>query len=58
MSTNDDYEKIFALKPIPRDERVKQVRWLKPEARKRINKMVKEGSIPRKSTLNQRKSTT
>ena len=58
MSTNDDYEKIFALKPIPKDERMRQVRWFKPEVKKRMNKLVKEGILPRKSSVKRGQSST
>ena len=58
MSKNDDYEKIFALKPIPKDERMRQVRWFKPEVKKRMNKLVKEGILPRKSSVKRGQSST
>ena len=58
MSTNDDYEKIFALKPIPKDVRMRQVRWFKPEVKKRMNKLVKEGILPRKSSVKRGQSST
>ena len=56
--TKDDYDKIFALKPITKDERMQQLRVLKPETKEKLRKMKKKGLIPRQSTLNQRKSTT
>ena len=43
------FEEQFALKPIPKDDRVKQVRWIKPEARKRLIKMLKDKRIESKN---------
>lgn len=43
---NKDYEKIFALKPITKDERMKQLRVLKPETKAKLRAMkrrVKDG---------------
>ena len=54
----DDYDKIFALKPITKDERMQQLRVLKPETREKLRKMKKKGLIPRQSTTKRRQSTT
>ena len=56
--TKDDYEKIFALKPIAKDERMQQLRVLKPETLERLRKMKKEGLIPHQSSSKRRKSST
>ena len=54
----DDYDKIFALKPITKDERMQQLRVLKPETKEKLRKMKKIGLIPRQSTTKRRQSTT
>lgn len=54
----DDYEKIFALKPITKDERMQQLRVLKPETKEKLRRMKKKGLIPRQSTTKRRQSTT
>jgi hypothetical protein len=56
--TKDDYDKIFALKPITKDERMQQLRVLKPETKEKLRKMKKIGLIPRQSTTKRRQSTT
>jgi len=56
--TKDDYEKIFALKPIAKDERMQQIRVLKPETWEKLRRMKKKGLIPRQSTTKRRQSTT
>jgi len=56
--TKDDYDKIFALKPITKDERMQQLRVLKPETKERLRRMKKKGLIPRQSTTKRRQSTT
>jgi len=56
--TKDDYDKIFALKPITKDERMQQLRVLKPETWEKLRRMKKKGLIPRKSTTKRRQSTT
>ena len=56
--TKDDYEKIFALKPITKDERMRQLRVLKPETKEKLRRMKKKGLIPRQSTTKRRQSTT
>ena len=43
---NKDYEELFKLKPITKDERMKQLRFLKPETLKKLRAMkrkVKDG---------------
>ena len=42
-----DYEELFKLKPITKDERMKQLRVLKPETKAKLRAMkrkVKDGS--------------
>ena len=56
--TKDDYEKIFALKPIAKDERMQQIRVLKPETLERLKQMKKKGLIPRQSSSKRRKTST
>ena len=56
--TKDDYDKIFALKPITKDERMQQLRVLKPETKEKLRKMKKTGLSPRQSTTKRRQSTT
>lgn len=56
--TKDDLEDRFRLKPISKDERMQQLRVLKPETLERLRKMKKEGLIPRQSTTKRRQSTT
>ena len=56
--TKDDYEKIFALKPITKDERMQQLRVLKPETLERLRKMKKQGLIPHQSSSKRRKTST
>lgn len=40
--TKSKWEDQFALKPIPKDDRVKQVRWIKPGAKKGFKKIIKD----------------
>ena len=43
---NKDYEELFKLKPITKDERMKQLRVLKPETKAKLRAMkrkVKDG---------------
>ena len=43
---NKDYEELFRLKPITKDERMKQLRVLKPETKEKLRAMkrkVKDG---------------
>ena len=56
--TKDDYEKIFALKPIAKDERMQQVRVLKPETLERLRKMKKKGLFPQQSSSKRGQSST
>ena len=56
--TKDDYEKIFALKPITKDERMQQLRVLKPETKERLRRMKKKGLIPHKSSSKRKQSST
>ncbi len=36
---NKDYEELFRLKPITKDERMKQLRVLKPETKEKLRAM-------------------
>ena len=56
--TKDDYEKIFALKPITKDERMRQLRVLKPETKERLRRMKKKGLIPQQSSSKRGQSST
>ena len=56
--TNDDYEKIFALKPITKDERMQQLRVLKPETKERLRRMKKKGLFPQQSSSKRKQSST
>ena len=56
--TKDDLEDRFRLKPISKDERMQQLRVLKPETLERLRKMKKEGLIPHQSSSKRRKTST
>tara|TARA_R100001015_G_C4507613_1_gene80257 strand:- start:287 stop:460 length:174 start_codon:yes stop_codon:yes gene_type:complete len=56
--TKDDYEKIFALKPITKDERMRQLRVLKPETKERLRRMKKKGLFPQQSSSKRKQSST
>ena len=56
--TKDDYEKIFALKPITKDERMRQLRVLKPETKERLRRMKKKGLFPQQSSSKRSKTST
>ena len=56
--TKDDYEKIFALKPITKDERMRQLRVLKPETKERLRRMKKKGLFPQQSSSKRGKTST
>ena len=56
--TKDDYDKIFALKPITKDERMRQLRVLRPETLERLKQMKKKGLFPHQSSSKRRQSTT
>ena len=56
--TKDDYEKIFALKPITKDERMRQLRVLKPETKERLRRMKKKGLFPHQSSSKRKQSST
>ena len=56
--TKDDYEKIFALKPITKDERIRQLRVLKPETKERLRRMKKKGLFPHQSSSKRKQSST
>jgi hypothetical protein len=56
--TKDDYEKIFALKPITKDERMRQLRVLKPETKERLRRMKKKGLFPQQSSSKRGQSST
>ena len=40
--TKSNFEDQFALKPIPKDDRIRQVRHFKLEVRKKFKKILKE----------------
>jgi hypothetical protein len=56
--TKDDYEKIFALKPITKDERMQQLRVLKPETKERLRRMKEKGLFPQQSSSKRSKTST
>ena len=56
--TKDDYEKIFALKPITKDERMQQLRVLKPETKERLRRMKKKWLFPQQSSSKRKQSST
>ena len=56
--TKDDLEDRFRLKPISKDERMQQLRVLKPETLERLRKMKKEGLIPHQSSSKRKQSST
>ena len=56
--TKDDYEKIFALKPITKDERMQQLRVLKPETKERLRRMKKKGLFTQQSSSKRKQSST
>ena len=56
--TKDDLEDRFRLKPITKDERMQQLRVLKPETKERLRKMKKEGLIPHQSSSKRKQSST
>ena len=58
MTKDNDLEQRFRLKPISKDERMQQLRVLKPETLERLRRMKKKGLIPRQSSLKRRKSST
>ena len=56
--TKDDLDERFRLKPITKDERMKQLRVLKPETKERLRRMKKKGLFPHQSSSKRRKSST
>ncbi len=56
--TKDDYDKIFALKPITKDERMQQLRVLKPETKERLRRMKKKGLFAHQSSSKRKQSST
>ena len=54
----DDLEDRFRLKPISKDERMQQLRVLKPETKERLKQMKKKGLFPQQSSSKRRKSST
>ena len=56
--TKDDYDKRFALKPITKDERMQQLRVLKPETKERLRRMKKKGLFPQQSSSKRKQSST
>ena len=58
MTKDNDLEQRFRLKPISKDERMQQLRVLKPETLERLKQMKKKGLIPRQSSSKRRKTST
>ena len=56
--TKDDLEERFRLKPITKDERMQQLRVLKPETKERLKQMKKKGLIPHQSSSKRGKTST
>ena len=54
----DDLEERFRLKPITKDERMQQLRVLKPETKERLRRMKKKGLIPHQSSSKRKQSST
>tara|TARA_X000001316_G_C901335_1_gene19462 strand:- start:162 stop:374 length:213 start_codon:yes stop_codon:yes gene_type:complete len=58
MTKDNDLEQRFRLKPISKDERMQQLRVLRPETLERLRRMKKKGLIPHQSSSKRRKSST
>ena len=56
--TKDDLEDRFRLKPISKDERMRQLRVLKPETKERLRRMKKKGLFPQQSSSKRGQSST
>ena len=56
--TKDGLEERFRLKPITKDERMQQLRVLKPETKERLRMMKKKGLIPQQSSSKRKQSST
>ena len=56
--TKDDLEDRFRLKPITKDERMRQLRVLKPETKERLRRMKKKGLFPHQSSSKRSKTST
>ena len=56
--TKDDLEERFRLKPITKDERMRQLRVLKPETKERLRRMKKKGLFPHQSSSKRSKTST
>ena len=56
--TKDDLDERFRLKPITKDERMQQLRVLKPETKERLKQMKKKGLIPQQSSSKRKQSST
>ena len=56
--TKDDLEDRFRLKPISKDERMQQLRVLKPETKERLKQMKKKGLFPHQSSSKRGKTST
>ena len=56
--TKDDLEERFRLKPITKDERMQQLRVLKPETKERLRRMKKKGLFPQQSSSKRGKTST
>ena len=56
--TKDDLDERFRLKPITKDERMQQLRVLKPETKERLKQMKKKGLFPHQSSSKRSKTST
>ena len=56
--TKDDLDERFRLKPITKDERMQQLRVLKPETKERLRRMKKKGLFPQQSSSKRKQSST
>ena len=58
MTKDNDLEQRFRLKPITKDERMRQIRVLRPETLERLKQMKKKGLFPHQSSSKRRQSST
>tara|TARA_R100000455_G_C6179029_1_gene57581 strand:- start:398 stop:571 length:174 start_codon:yes stop_codon:yes gene_type:complete len=56
--TKDNLKDRFRLKPISKDERMQQLRVLKPETKERLKQMKKKGLFPHQSSSKRKQSST
>ena len=56
--TKDDLDERFRLKPITKDERMQQLRVLKPETKERLRRMKKKGLFSQQSSSKRKQSST